>query len=88
MQSLKKTILSRNLDQNMLKIVLFFGKSWKNRRSVGGSAPKPPFAFSGRGICPLDPQVVIPTQFTCDFRALRRFLGNDKIKITTYFMFE
>jgi len=28
---IKKHILSRNLDQNMLKNALLFGKSWKNR---------------------------------------------------------
>jgi len=41
LQSFKNTILSRNEDQNMLKNALFFGKSWKNRRIVGGSASKP-----------------------------------------------
>jgi len=29
----------------MLKNALFFVKSWKNCRSVGGSAPKPLLAF-------------------------------------------
>jgi len=47
LQSFKNTFLSRNLGQNMLKNALFFGKSWKNRRSVGGSAPKPPLASGG-----------------------------------------
>jgi len=38
LQSFKNTILSRiNVDQNILKNALFFGKSWKNRRSVVSS---------------------------------------------------
>jgi len=39
LQSFKNTFLNINLDQNMLKNALFFKKSWKNRRSVGGGAP-------------------------------------------------
>jgi len=38
--------LSRNLDQNMHKIALFLEKKMENRRSVGGSAPKPPSCYS------------------------------------------
>jgi len=42
LQSFKNTFLSRNLDQNMLKNALFFGKKWKNWRSVGGFASQTP----------------------------------------------
>jgi len=35
------TILSRNLDQNMLKQALLFGKSWKNCRSVRATPLNP-----------------------------------------------
>jgi len=54
-----KTSFKRNLDQYMLENVLFFGKNWKNRRSVwipppnprwppavGGSDPTPPSCYS------------------------------------------
>jgi len=44
LQSFKNMLLSRNLEQNMPKIALFFEKKTKNRRSVGGSTLKPPLA--------------------------------------------
>jgi len=41
---IQKRVLSRNLDQSMLKNAYFLEKVCKNRLSVGGSAPEPPFA--------------------------------------------
>jgi len=35
----------------MLKNALFFVKSWKNCRSVGGSGPNPWLASGGWGLC-------------------------------------
>jgi len=67
----------------MLKNALFFVKSWKNRRSVGGSAPKPHWPPAAGGSVPR-PQVVTLTQLTCYFRLLLRFLGI--VKITTYYL--
>jgi len=43
--------------QNLLKNTLFFGKCWKNRRSIGGSTPQPPLASSGWGLCPQNPKL-------------------------------
>jgi len=42
----------------MLKNALFFEKSWKIRRSVGGSASKPPVGLRRLEAPPPDPQVV------------------------------
>jgi len=74
LQAFKNTILSRNVDQNMLKNVLFFEKSWNYRRSVGGSAPKPRWLPTAGP----DPQVVIPTQFTCYFKRYTNILASLK----------
>jgi len=44
-----KIRFKRNLDQDMLENALFFLEKWRNRRSVGGSAPNlcwPPAAGS------------------------------------------
>jgi len=53
-----------------------------------GAPLQPSVGLRRLSALPLDPQVVIPIQFTCDFRELRRFLDIDKIKISTYFMHE
>jgi len=60
----------------MLKKV-FFGKSWKNRRSVGFSSPKTLRSPAARGSAPR-PQAATPTQLT----ALLKFFRI--VKITTY----
>jgi len=48
----KIVFLSRNLDQNMSKNRLFFRKKCENRRSDGGSTPKPPLTSGGWGFAP------------------------------------
>jgi len=45
LQSFKNTFLSRNLDQNMLKMLQFLKKAGKI-----ASAPNPPLAFGGWGL--------------------------------------
>jgi len=62
-----KHILSRNLDQNMLKMLYFLEKAGKIATALGGSAPKPPLASGGWGSVPRPPNCVIPTQITCCF---------------------
>jgi len=52
--------LSRNLDQSMLKYAYFLGKNCKNRLSVEGSAPEPPFASEGWGLSPQTPRCYSP----------------------------
>jgi len=67
LQSFQNTFSSKNLDQNMLKNALFFEKSWKNRRSVGGSASKPPLASGGWGLCPQAPELLFQSPVTLIF---------------------
>jgi len=62
--------LSRNLDQNMLENVLFFGKGWNNRRSVWGGTPKPPLASGGWGLCPQTPELLPSSPVTVTFLSL------------------
>jgi len=69
----------------MLKNALFFGKSWRIAAALG-SALQPPILFRRLGALPPDLQVVIPTQFTYYFWALRRFLDIVETKITTYYL--
>jgi len=52
-----KRVLSRNLDQRMLKVRIFLEKKTKNRLSVGGPASEPPFSSGGSSP---DPRVVSP----------------------------
>jgi len=60
-------------------------KTEKIAAALGAALPNPRWPPAA-GDLPPDPQVVIPTQFTCYFWALRRFLGIVKIKITTYYL--
>jgi len=57
-QPFKNTVLSRNLDQIMLKMRIF-GKNLENRRSVGGSAPNPPLASGGWRLRPQTPALLL-----------------------------
>jgi len=41
----------------------FWEKNCKNRLSVGGSAPEPPFASGGWELRPPDPRVVTPAYY-------------------------
>jgi len=43
--------------------MLYFFEKWRNRRSVGGSASKPPLASGGWGLCPQTPQSVTPVTY-------------------------
>jgi len=45
----------------MLKNTLFFEKTKRNRRSVGGSAPKPPLASGDWGLRPQTPKLLLPS---------------------------
>jgi len=80
LQSFKNTFLNRNLDKICLRMLYFYDKSWKNRRSVGSSTPNPLLASGGWG--GPDLQVDTLTRLTSYFWALLRFLGI--VKITTY----
>jgi len=66
-QSFKNMLLSKNLDQNMQKNALFFGKNCKNRRNVGDSAPKPPLASGGWGLRPQNLKIAIMFCFHFSF---------------------
>jgi len=70
---------SKNLDHNMLKNALFFEKKWRNRRSVGGSAPKPQLAAGGWGLRSQIPEMLLPLSVTLIFSkafvALTSFLS-------------
>jgi len=50
----------------MLKNTYFLGKNCKNRLSVGGSAPEPPFASGGWGLRPRTPAFFFPAYY-CNF---------------------
>jgi len=43
---------------------IFFGKNCKNRLSVGGSTPEPPFAFGGWGLRSQTPALLLPRIIT------------------------
>jgi len=58
-----KRVLSRNLDQSMLKNAYFL-ENCKNRLSVGGSVPEPLFASGGWGIRPQTPALLLPPTIT------------------------
>jgi len=60
----RQRILSRNLDQSMLKNAYFLEKDVKNRFSIGGLAPKPPLASGGRGLRPQTPTLLLPPTIT------------------------
>jgi len=82
LQSFKNTILSRNVDQNMLKNALFFGKMLEKSPQRWGLCHQTLLGLRRLGALPPDPQVVTPTQFTCYFKQLCEFFG--VVTITTY----
>jgi len=59
LQSFKNTILSKSLDQNMHKNALFL-ENEKITAVIGGSAPKPPLASGGWGLCPKTTELLLP----------------------------
>jgi len=48
----------------MFKKAYFGEKNCKNRLSVGGSAPEPPFASGGWGWSPQTPALLLPLTIT------------------------
>jgi len=77
------TILSRNLDKNMLKCFIF-GISWKNRSRVEAPTPNPRWSPAAGNFAP-DPKLLFPLNLRYSL-ALRRYLDIVKIKITTYYI--
>jgi len=78
--------LSRNLDQSMLKNAYFLGKNCKNRLSVEGSAPEPPFASSGWGLRPQTTAFLLPptiTNLSSSFLVLNAFFRSKENQVTT-----
>jgi len=65
-------------------MLYFLEKARKIAGALGAPLPNPRLPLTTGGLLP-DPQIVISTQFKYYFRALRRFLGIVKIKITTYY---
>jgi len=59
-----KRVLSRNIDQSLLKNAYFLEKTVKNRRSVGGSAPEPPLASGGWGLGSQTPALLLSPTIT------------------------
>jgi len=71
-----KRVLSKNLDQIMLKNAYFLENNYKNRLSVGTTAPEPLFTSGGWGIRPQTPALLLPPTITTlsrSFLALNAF---------------
>jgi len=76
-----KSFFKQKFRQSMLKNALFFEKSWKNRRSVGGSAPNPRWPPEAGGGA--------PSSHSCYSHSTYVLLLNTAqigiVKITTYY---
>jgi len=70
-----KRVLSKNLDQSTFKNAYFLEK-YKNRLSIGGSAPEPPYASGGWGLHPQTPGSLLTSTIqtlSCSFLAFNAF---------------
>jgi len=65
----------------MLKNAYFLGKNFKNRLSIGGSAPEPPFASGGWGLRLQTTALLLPptnTALSSSFLVLNAFYSDQK----------
>jgi len=83
LQSVKKTFLSRNLDQICIKM-LYIWKKLKNRRNVRGSAPKLPLASGGWGLFPQTPRLSFPLNLRVIFEWCTYFSASLKLKLWSF----
>jgi len=58
--------------------MFIFLEKWKNSRSDGGSAPKPPLASGGRGLRPQTLKLLLtsPVPVTLKFRLIISYLSD------------